>query len=151
MVELSEVCLKQCKRNCCEAIPYGYLSKADLDRFHKHGWEPKVFKLTETLYTDLELQDCPFFINNRCTIYPDRPFACRTYPIDFTVIISEGKVFLDPFIYPDKDCPITKLISLDDKELILKDVKICVQGLKEQGNEDLEYYLLSKNEVIRIS
>lgn len=31
-------------------------------------------------YTFLE-KDCPFHISNRCTIYQDRPFICRSFPV----------------------------------------------------------------------
>jgi len=153
MVELSEIC-KKCGGKCCTKIPYGVLSKADLDRLRKHGWVPKkIIKLTETLFIDTALmsgtafqeskgEDCPFFKGGRCTIYEDRPITCRLYPVGLEPLISEGKVFLRPFVCPDKWCPLREHINLDDLDFLKEEARLFVKSLKEQGNDGFKYYLI---------
>lgn len=153
MVELSEIC-RNCGGKCCIKIPFGILSKADLDRLRKHGWVPKkIIKLTETLFIDtallsgtafqeVKLEKCPFFKGGRCTIYEDRPITCRLYPVGFDPLISEGKIFLRPFVYPDKWCPLREHVNLNDHKFLLKEAKLFIQAMKEQGNDDFTYYLL---------
>jgi len=34
---------------------------------------------------DNEDQDCPFLVESGCSVYPDRPSSCRTYPLERAV------------------------------------------------------------------
>lgn len=59
---------------------YTFLVKGDNPFF------PTVkLKLEET-----EAKSCPFLSENGCTVYSDRPSACRTYPLERGVIGSEN-------------------------------------------------------------
>lgn len=54
-------------------------------------------KLTNNLYQmkrkdDKEENGCIFFVNNKCSIYNDRPIDCRLFPFDFKEI--EGEYWL---------------------------------------------------------
>ncbi len=75
---------------CCRSrgeYGYVYLSFSDRRRLAAH------FKMTLSQFTgqytekeDGQYQlkypdrDCPFFRDNRCTVYPARPRQCRTWP-----------------------------------------------------------------------
>jgi len=40
--------------------------------------------------SDNEEKTCPFLLDSGCAVYPDRPDACRSFPLEFGVIYGEG-------------------------------------------------------------
>ncbi|MFA5073005.1 MAG: YkgJ family cysteine cluster protein [Nitrospirota bacterium] len=66
---------------------YVYLSFSDRKRLAKHfymttteftaAYTKKTDGLYELVYTR---EDCPFLKENRCSVYPARPWQCRTWP-----------------------------------------------------------------------
>jgi uncharacterized protein len=46
-----------------------------------------------------EEQTCPFLGENGCTIYEDRPAACRTYPLERSVMKRAGSTRLEEHYY----------------------------------------------------
>lgn len=98
------------KFNCCcncEEIDMPILLPSEvyeLARLTKKDTNDFALKLTEHLYQmkrtdDDESKGCIFFINNKCSIYDNRPIDCRLFPFDFKEIDGEYWV-----IYYDKIC-----------------------------------------------
>lgn len=68
-------CIK-CGR-CCKTIP--------MKKYHFSGIE----KLDSDLFTDYD-PPCPYFQNGKCSIYDDRPEACKDYPYNEAVALKWG-------------------------------------------------------------
>ena len=72
--------------NCCKSIP-PMLSSRDIKRISRRlSMSPKEFSLKYTIVdedgdTVISSSPCPFLqSDNKCSIYEDRPSACRLYP-----------------------------------------------------------------------
>ena len=48
---------------------------------------------------DNEEKSCPFLLDSGCTVYLDRPSACRTYPLERGVMGAEGKSTFDEIYF----------------------------------------------------
>ena len=78
----------ECKEcgNCCKVFRPS-LGSEDIDRLARRLRIPRADFIMKYLvaYEDgrehfFKLTPCPFLVNNACTVYPDRPDACRSYP-----------------------------------------------------------------------
>ena len=90
------------------------LTKKNIDEFAK--------KLSEHLYQmkrtdDDEKKGCIFFINNKCSVYDNRPIDCRLFPFDFKEIDGEYWV-----IYYDNVC---QAIPTDRDE-----IDVCAHNMR---------------------
>jgi uncharacterized protein len=70
--------------NCCKVFR-PMLQTEDVDRLARCLRIPRSDFIDEYLveYGDqhcFKLTPCPFLVNNACTVYPERPDACRAYP-----------------------------------------------------------------------
>ena len=114
------------KFNCCcncQEIDMPILlpfEAVEIARLYKKQVDDFACKLTEHLYqmkrTDKE-NGCIFFINNRCSIYENRPIDCRLFPFDFKEIDGEYWV-----IYYDNIC---QAIPTDRDE-----IDICAHNMR---------------------
>ena len=73
-------------------------------------------KKTQNLYqmkrgNNQEENECKFFVNNRCSIYEDRPIDCRLFPFDFKEI--DGEYWLICY----KDVSICQALPTDIREI----------------------------------
>ncbi len=86
------VCFNECCRDLnCILSPYDVLrlrsalelpSSKFLERFTRVEAAPDTgFPLVMLSMLDDERKTCPFVDENGCTVYSDRPGACRTYPL----------------------------------------------------------------------
>ena len=103
-----------CFTNCCADVtifltPYdvlrlknrlGMISSEFMDR-HTHllTREKQIIPLVVLRMSDNEKKTCPFVTEQGCTVYEDRPWACRMFPLDvddqerFSIIASPKKCF----------------------------------------------------------
>jgi Fe-S-cluster containining protein len=72
--------------NCCKVF-HPLLKVEDIDRLARRLRIPKRDFITQYLveYENgkgcfFKLTPCPFLVDNACTVYPDRPDVCRSYP-----------------------------------------------------------------------
>lgn len=76
---------------CCHGFPgYVWLGENDIKKISKYlnlSIERFLEKYTRKIYGRISLKElkapsyeCIFFLNNKCTIYPVRPFQCSSYP-----------------------------------------------------------------------
>jgi uncharacterized protein len=74
--------------NCCRLLR-PYLSPRDVRRLSRHlrmdrsAFEARFLRPLEEGDEDgrpFEARPCPFLSGGRCTVYPARPAACRSYP-----------------------------------------------------------------------
>jgi hypothetical protein len=72
--------------NCCKVFR-PLLKAEDIDRLARHLRIPRADFIVEYLddYENgkehcFKATPCPFLVDNACTVYPDRPDACRSYP-----------------------------------------------------------------------
>lgn len=65
-----------CSAPCCRDVLY--LTSREYNRLHKKN---ATFKFTQ-IGDIFILNPCPFLADNRCTIYEDRPLACKRYPLN---------------------------------------------------------------------
>ena len=94
-------CFNRCCRNLNLILyPYDVLRlkkslELDSDRFleshvdvvlRKDNYFPDVL----LRMADNEFQTCPFLSDAGCTVYPDRPDTCRTFPVEHGVLINDG-------------------------------------------------------------
>lgn len=94
----------------------------EIARLQKRQVDEFATKLTEHLYqmrrtNNDKNEGCIFFINNKCSIYENRPIDCRLFPFDFKEIDGEYWV-----IYYDKVC---KVIPTDRDE-----IDICAHNMR---------------------
>lgn len=94
----------------------------EIARLQKRQVDEFANKLTEHLYqmrrtNNDENEGCIFFINNKCSIYGNRPIDCRLFPFDFKEIDGEYWV-----VYYDKVC---KAIPTDRDE-----IDICAHNMR---------------------
>ncbi len=85
------ICLKQALRIDSEKFlrSYTFLAKGDNPFF------PSVkLKLTDDLH-----KACPFLKSTGCTVYNDRPSACRTYPLERAVDRSNNGGTVDEYYF----------------------------------------------------
>ncbi|MFH1091311.1 MAG: YkgJ family cysteine cluster protein, partial [Pseudomonadota bacterium] len=87
----------QCYTTCCADVtifltPYDVLrlkNRLELSSrqfMERHtillSKEKQVIPLVVLKMSDDELKTCPFVTSQGCTVYSDRPWACRMYPLD---------------------------------------------------------------------
>ncbi len=73
---------------CCDQSGYVYLSEDDLKRAAKFiGMTPADFEKKYVYRTRRQLRlrkprdkQCPFLLENGCSIHPAKPTQCRTFP-----------------------------------------------------------------------
>ncbi len=104
-----------CQRcsQCCRFSPgYVFLSEKDLRRLAEHrGMRPSCF--TEKYCREIDIggfrrlslqeksnYDCIFWENGGCTVYPVRPFQCRSFPFWSSFVASR-----QTWEEAGKDCP----------------------------------------------
>ena len=110
-----------CFNNCCADVniiltPYDVLQLA-----RRTGLHTRVFLETYTgnpITKDLQLpmvilnmlndenKKCPFVGEQGCTVYEDRPWACRMYPLGMAIPPARAGVEPEPifFIFEDDHC-----------------------------------------------
>ena len=96
----------KCYRSCCRKLdlilyPYDIIrlktrisvsSEEFMRRYTKLGSSSHpFFPAVMLLMSENEEQTCPFLDNNGCTVYEDRPTACRTYPLERAVDRSQDR------------------------------------------------------------
>ncbi len=87
MAELRFACHPGCTR-CCDREGYVYLTEDDLRRAAKFAgmaaaaFEAKYVYRTRHLLRFRKPRDrqCPFLLDNGCSIHPAKPTQCRTFP-----------------------------------------------------------------------
>lgn len=91
--------------------------------------------------TDNARRSCPFVREAGCSVYPDRPGACRTYPLGrATRLDSEGKMVEQFFVVQEDHCRGFEQDGEWTKDTWLKD-----QGLEEYNEFNDRYMeLMSK-------
>ena len=58
-----------------------FLKKHTISAFRDNAFFPNLMlKMSNN-----EEKSCPFLSNNGCTVYEDRPFSCRAYPLERAV------------------------------------------------------------------
>lgn len=53
---------------------------------------------------DTEEKTCPFLNESGCTVYPDRPDTCRTFPVEQGILFREGRATDVYFFKPPDFC-----------------------------------------------
>jgi uncharacterized protein len=74
--------------NCCNMEGYVYLTEDDLKRAAKFtGMSRRAFEARYVYRTSRQMRfrkprdkQCPFLIDNGCSIHPAKPTQCRTFP-----------------------------------------------------------------------
>lgn len=99
--------------NCCRVLDV-YLTEADAQRLSTATFIPLDTLLEKTIDRKRAADDdewgvfrqrpCGFLHGNLCSVYPDRPESCRTYPVftpDFRWMVHDiiGGVGICPIIY----------------------------------------------------
>ena len=105
--------------NCCKTISPVFKER-DIVRLSDHlKMRPAAFT-DKYLYTDhegdyvLKSTPCPFLApDNRCTVYENRPGACRSYPHTATLKFSKS---IELFIKNSAVCPAVYEITEELKE-----------------------------------
>ena len=104
----------KCFTNCCADVtifltPYdvvrlknrlGISSEEFMDKYtHLLTREKQIIPLVVLKMSENEKKNCPFVTENGCTVYEDRPWACRMYPLDvdeqeqFSVVAKAHQCF----------------------------------------------------------
>lgn len=86
-----------------------------------------------------DVKPCPY-LDSKCTIYNDRPFVCKIYPISLTKARVDNAVTIDP-------CPLGINIMLDFFAFMLKEgddlneylplLKICIDDAPYYKEKDI--------------
>jgi len=86
-VNLRFACQRGCV-NCCNQSGFVYLTEGDLDRaakftgMSKRGFERKYVYRTrhQMRFRKPREKQCPFLVDDGCSIHPAKPTQCRTFP-----------------------------------------------------------------------
>jgi uncharacterized protein len=74
--------------NCCNMQGFVYLTESDLKRAAKFvGMTPRAFEKKYVYRTQFEMRfrkprdkQCPFLLEDGCSIHPAKPTQCKTFP-----------------------------------------------------------------------
>lgn len=87
-----ELCAQECGARCCRAPNWVALNDHEMRRLRALKPEIKVLNIERGAWA-LDFGDnggaCPFLANNLCSIYDERPFDCRRFPVapqDFCLV-----------------------------------------------------------------
>lgn len=69
---------RNCAADCCRGFPSVELSADEFALLEKLGANRLEFTLSGHFYLLIE-NGCEFLVNNRCTIYAQRPAICRRF------------------------------------------------------------------------
>jgi Fe-S-cluster containining protein len=92
-------------QKCCK-VPGLKLSKREFENlFQKHSSRLSVIKYNKIviLYPKDDLP-CPYWKEDGCNIYQDRPIDCRLFPYELNQMVEKrGKI--EVVVYDQTDCP----------------------------------------------
>ena len=133
--KLLNICRK-CKATCCKLGGTDF-TKKEMQRIVNAGHKIKFKKINENHYEfkTNKKAECLYLKNDACTIYNERPSACRCWPVEYPDF--EGKKKRFTLVY----CPLTPYLS---KEYIQQLKKIANKiprklGEDEKGIKDKKY------------
>jgi uncharacterized protein len=121
---------------CCTETEM-LLTQKDISRLKKLGFGKGYFvKIDKQGYAQLKNRDgyCVFYDRNswRCSIYGDRPFGCRVYPV---IIDEEVGIILDD-ICPERFTILAQEKDLKGKVVIKLLEKIDSEAAKRRSKKD---------------
>jgi Fe-S-cluster containining protein len=121
-------CVKGCSK-CCVNAEFIVLLPSEREHICSkiHGASKHIItKSIDGQKIDLIQQPCPFLEDGLCSIEENRPFDCRSFPIDYCIFEDEIVTFTS------KNCPTLNKMSKRDVEKISKHIIDTISQLDKK-------------------
>jgi Fe-S-cluster containining protein len=128
-----------CPNNCCIGVGRIWVTREELNRLRKFQnlkveTEGRLYRVSVAKEGD----SCPYFLDDRCTNYDQRPFDCRLYPLVIDEI-SETDEKVTAFYRFHRRCPQVRFFRSKWHNTGLEEIRAWLKAIYPERKIELLY------------